>query len=319
MAATSLKDLADKSLAGTGVQAVTQNFDESKGVAARVNQITSTDSPLMKTAATQGTQAAAKRGLTNSSIGVESAQQAVINAATPIATADASLYGQNSLANLAAKNQAANSTAQNNTTVGTTALNLENSNTQHDKSLAMNQQQVDIQRDALATEKANFDKQLSQQQAQFTTSLQSNNKNFDADLAQRNAALVQQKVLAVADNELRTKLAQMDSTSRADVQGNLNISNAWGTMMANIQAIQNNPNLDGPAKKTLIDNTMASFQSFTNFWKKTSGGTVDVSDLLNFGPEANKPIPAPPPSGPAVPSPGQYDPYNGVNGEGGGE
>ena len=57
-------------------------------------------------------------------------------------------------------------------------------------------------------------------------------------------------------------------------------------MMDSINQIQNNPELDQSAKQTLINNTREAFQSFANFWKKVSGGTADVSDLLNFGPIA---------------------------------
>ena len=52
--------------------------------------------------------------------------------------------------------------------------------------------------------------------------------------------------------------------------------------MAAIDKIQNNPDLDGPTKVTLINNALAGFKAFTNFWKKANGA-IDVSDLLDFG------------------------------------
>jgi hypothetical protein len=60
---------------------------------------------LMTQAATQGNQAAAARGLMNSSMGVQAAQQAVIGAAMPIAQSDAAAKNQNSQFNASATNQ----------------------------------------------------------------------------------------------------------------------------------------------------------------------------------------------------------------------
>jgi hypothetical protein len=53
-------------------------------------------------------------------------------------------------------------------------------------------------------------------------------------------------------------------------------------MMQSINNVQTNPNMDEATKRTLIQNNIDAFQSYTNFWKKVSG-SVDVSDLLNFG------------------------------------
>lgn len=62
---------------------------ENVSVADNVDKITSQDSALMQRAATTGARAANKRGLANSSIAVGAAQEEVLKAATPIATADA--------------------------------------------------------------------------------------------------------------------------------------------------------------------------------------------------------------------------------------
>ena len=75
----------------------TTEFDESKGVAGRVNSLVSQDNPLMQTAQTRAAQAANARGLRNSSTAVQAGQQAVIETATPIASADAQLFQQQAL------------------------------------------------------------------------------------------------------------------------------------------------------------------------------------------------------------------------------
>lgn len=345
--AISLKDVADQIAAKNTITPTTQDFDESKGVAGRTNDLISQDSPLMQTAATQGTQLAAKRGLTNSSLGVQSAQQAVINTAVPIATADASLYQQNSLAGLAAKNAASTANAQIGSTLGSTAMQLGSQEKQQEtalgqqkeefgvtagqqqqqidaqkaqfaQQLGLSVQQLDLNRDQLTTQQQQFlqsldqqKAQLAQQQGQFTASLGANQANFAAELGQKQtqfeASQLQAKVLAQADNDTRLALTKLQTESQQDIQSNQNISGAWGTMMQNIANVQNNPNLDPSAKQTLIQNNIGAFQSFTNFWKKTSGPNMDVTDLLNFGV-----------AGPAAPAPAPVSQIPGYTGGEGG-
>lgn len=62
---------------------------ETDTVDSEVTRITSQDSPLMKQAATQGASSAAKRGLLNSSMGTQAAQQAVYGVALPMAQQNA--------------------------------------------------------------------------------------------------------------------------------------------------------------------------------------------------------------------------------------
>lgn len=68
--------------------------------------ILNTGGPLMQQAATRGNQAANARGLLNSSMGIQAAQEAVIGAAAPIAQADASNINQMSQFNAAQRNAA---------------------------------------------------------------------------------------------------------------------------------------------------------------------------------------------------------------------
>lgn len=63
---------------------------EDDSVTTQVAAITAQDSPLMKQAATRGAQLANRRGLLNSSIASQAAQEAVIGAAAPIAGQNAS-------------------------------------------------------------------------------------------------------------------------------------------------------------------------------------------------------------------------------------
>ena len=372
--AQSLMDMADSITSQNKVNPVTQDFDESKSAAARTNAIIQQDSPLMQSAATAGTQAAAKRGLANSSIGIQSAQQAVINSAAPIATADAQLYGQNSLANLAAKNSAASTNAQLGVQAGTTAMTLGSQEKQTADTLAndaakfavtsgQTQQQIDAQkqqfatsaaqaqqqidaqkeqfaqslglqakdldlrRDTLTTQQQQFldslnlqQKQLDQQQSQFSQSLSANQANFGAELSQKDqqfkASQAQQLVMQNADNATKLTIEQMDAAWRKDLQNSTNLTNSWSQMMQNIQAIQNNANLDAATKKTLIDNNLQSFNAFASFWKKTSG--VDVSDLLAFGTGGSTTSAQPAPGTTRGVQPLPLTDYNGTTYTGGG-
>src|ERR1043165_1066597 len=159
MATTPTTSFMDQAKALTDANKVTpetQAFDESQSSAARTAAITSSGSPLMKVAATRGAQMAAKRGLTNSSLGIESAEKAVIDAPPPRATTDASLSSQQALANQSAKNQA-----------GITNANLAVSAGQTGMQLGESGRQFDTSQD---TQKDQFGKQLAQQQSQFDAS-----------------------------------------------------------------------------------------------------------------------------------------------------
>jgi hypothetical protein len=68
--------------------ATPDDFDPTS-VEQRVNRITSVNSPLMQQAGAMGAKASNRRGLLNSSIGVQAGQAAVLDAAVPIATQDA--------------------------------------------------------------------------------------------------------------------------------------------------------------------------------------------------------------------------------------
>jgi len=383
----------------TKYDAQTNAFDESKGVAGRVNSLVTSGSPLLETAQTRAAQASNNRGILNSSLGVQAGQQAVIETATPIANADASLYQQTQLANQSAVNSAresnANRTAQlgslgiqtdesarqanmgdwtTNRKIGlddTTAnrkITVDDENTdaareQNDKQFAKSLgleydklsaqekaqlRELSLQRDQLSENTRQFDVTSEQKDRQFADSLDleydklsadekarlqqdrlerdklsesgrqfdagnttqnrqidESGRQFDKGLTLDNAKLKESarqfdkniensKYLAKLDVESKKALMKLDNQNKLDlmkveagykneIAGNENISNAWGTMMSGIADIQNNPNLDANTKKTLIKNTINGFRSFTNFWKKSSGGKINVDDLLDFG------------------------------------
>ena len=175
---------------------------------------------------------------------------------------------------------------------------------QGDASFALSQKQIGNQADQAA-------QQLQTQKDQFAATQNQNLGMFNADLSQKKDQQAldrqQQVTLAKMDAQSRADLVKLQAQSQQDVQGSQNISNAWGTMMQSIQAIQNNPDMEQATKAQLIKNNMDSFAAFASFWKKLSGPAADVTDLLNFttsapgGAPATAPAPAPAPAAPVAP------------------
>lgn len=87
------------------VAATTAVNPETDTVQGQVRNIINENSPLMQQAARRANEAANSRGLLNSSLAVESGQRAVLDAATPIAQADAAINNQTRLANQQATQQ----------------------------------------------------------------------------------------------------------------------------------------------------------------------------------------------------------------------
>lgn len=227
------------------------NFDESRGAEGRVASITSQNSPLMQLAATRARQTANSRGLLNSSMAVGAAQNAVLDAATPIATVDANNYSQQQLANQDAMNRAGAANAGARASALTTGMNLGESARQ-------------------------FNDNLTQQDEHYDQDLEHDESKFVRGMAH-------DQVMARLDGDIRAGLMEMETDNKLLISSNENIANAWGTMMSDISKIQNNPDLDPATKTALINNTIGGFKSFTEFWKTATGGDVDVSSLLDFG------------------------------------
>ncbi len=70
---------------------------EDDSVSTKLAGVMSQDNDLMKGAATRGAQTASRRGLLNSSMGVEASQKAMLDVAVPVASQDASQVAQKNL------------------------------------------------------------------------------------------------------------------------------------------------------------------------------------------------------------------------------
>lgn len=132
----------------------------------QLNNVLNKGGALMQTAATQGNQQAASRGLLNSSMGIQAAQQAVVNAAGSIAQADAN-----------ALNQGAQFNAQQGNAIALENAKQQNANSQFNtqQSNAMNQWNAGQQNEAIKqTLDINSRESLANIEANYKTLLQAN-------------------------------------------------------------------------------------------------------------------------------------------------
>lgn len=210
------------------VQASTQAFDESKGVQGRVQSITSTGSPLMTAARTRAKQQGAKYGTLNSSLAGQAGEKAVIDSAVPIATADAQLFQNQSLANQSAKNNASLATASNRMNVGLTKFNMDENARQFDAGLAWDKEKTG---QSLAEQRRQFDaglswdqtktgQSLAEQQRQFNTTTSQNAQQFADNLAleRENLAAQREQFAQRLGLDAQNLQLQRDQLSQQDQQ-----------------------------------------------------------------------------------------------------
>jgi len=175
----------DQIASGAQIAPVVQGYDESNGVAGRVDRITRSSSPLMQTAATRASQQANQRGLRNSSLAVQAGQQAVIEAAAPIATADASMFQTQSLTNQNARNRTNEFNANNRVNLGVEGIRLGEAGRQFDTTTGENRREFDVTSGLRGRE-------LSQQESQFGRSLMEQARQYNSGVGLRREELGQQ-------------------------------------------------------------------------------------------------------------------------------
>ena len=268
MATNPFQTQVDDLTKATQVKPVTTAFDEKKSTAGRVNSIIAEDSPLMLRAAAKAGQAMNARGLTNSSMAIGAGQAAVMDAATPIAQQDASLYQQAQIANQNSTNQGNQFNAATTADIGTKGMSLGESSRQFDT--------------GEASKKDMFSQDLAQRDKQFGVDSGLRRDELTQRGTQYAQKLEQDRNMVGLDRDAKKSLIEAEAKYKTEIAGNENVANAWATTMRDISTIQNNPDLDDAAKATMIQNTKGGFESFAKFWKKAGGGKVDVSDLLNF-------------------------------------
>lgn len=98
---------APSAAAPTPYHPYTRQVDPNQTVSGQVDSILAQDGPMMQRARALAREESNQRGLINSSLGVQSAQAAVMDRALPIAQQDASVRAQADSENLGARNSAA--------------------------------------------------------------------------------------------------------------------------------------------------------------------------------------------------------------------
>lgn len=210
----------------------------------QIDKVIDKGGPLMQRADTIGTQKANRRGLINSNMAIESAENAVYNYALPIASQDASTYGSADMQNASGATQRAIAAGNNQTSLAVAGMSLE------------------ATRMGLEAERENQERRFQQQQ------------QLDADQFSRSKELEQ---IRFDQNKFMEQLTHQNqrlmqaSSSAAAVYANAN------TAIANVLA---DPNTTVTAKQQLVDQLNRQLERQIQMIGAFSD--VDTGNLLQF-------------------------------------
>jgi len=258
---------------------VNQNTDT---VAGQLRGLLSQDSPFITRARTSAAQAANARGLSNSSMAAGAGEAAAIDAATPIAAADAGTYSAQRLANQTATNTA--------NEVGVTEANkaylLDRSGKINQELEALKARNISSlsaqeanQLQTLTAQKGEIDRQLQAASAEQQSTLQSErfaqqsqlNINSDA------AAYVRQQL----QGDQAAQLADIEGSNRVLLQSNAGAASLYTGTMGSIASIMGNPDLKPDDKNKAV----GVYQDLLRSGLSVIGSSanVDYVSLLNWG------------------------------------
>lgn len=227
-------------------------------VQGQLANIIDTNSPLMQRAAAKADTNSNARGLLNSSMAVGASQGAVMDAAMPIAQADAASNNQFALTNAAASNQNAQFNASAN-----------------NQGILMNTQN-------------------NQDASKFNANAQNTTNATNAQLAQANDVqnTVEQNKMATVRQDALNKQYIADSSNQAQSASAANAAAAQIMSMQTqqIQAIQSNSSMDAAAKTKAINELIALNKNTIDIVSKlggiqitnSAGQVVPLSSLLNY-------------------------------------
>jgi hypothetical protein len=263
------------------------NVDAPQTVQGQISGIIAQNSPLMQQAQSTALDQMNQRGLLNSSMAIGAGQQAVYNAAMPIAQADAATYAKSAGFNA----DAANTIGVSNTAAQNQALEANAARTQQ-AGLA-NQQSLN----------ANVGKQMDE-------AFQAATANVD------NATKLQ---LQTIDANTRISLSNTEANNKAILQSSAAASDLYKQTSVNIANIMSNKDMDPTYKQQLINQQMNVLQN--GLFVQGKFAPLDLSKLVDFsGTGTSAPAPeqqtataaqqqaaaAPPPA----PVPQQQQPFN---------
>ncbi|MFN9115363.1 MAG: hypothetical protein ACK5XN_35355, partial [Bacteroidota bacterium] len=198
----------------TGLQS--WQVDPSQTVEGRASGIIGKDSALMQQARGYANQRANERGLINSSLAVQSAQDAVIGRATDIAKQDAATFADAGKFNT---NQA--------NSWNLAQQELEQKGSQFDRDLAQRGSQ--------------FDQNLASQNRQFDAELITKNRQFDEDLKYRYD-------IVRMNNDNNTAMKALENKYQAELQNDAAFNTQYRAYVDALYSIDSNKDLGSEAK-----------------------------------------------------------------------
>jgi hypothetical protein len=280
--------------------ALTSNYDattrtvdpKTQTVAGQLNDLLSSGSPYLESAKAGALQAGNARGLLNSSMTASAGQKAAIDAALPIATADANTYNTT-----AAQNQAFQNTAGQFNAGAANTSNLQASQAANQATL---QATAGTQQQTLQAQKADIDKQLQQiaiqaqtgltaQQAQIQKDLTAQQADLQSKLSAQQAGQTQETQAQAAGQttELQTlrgtqaqALADTEAAYKNLLQSSASATSIFNQVSTNISAILNDATTDAATKQALLANQQDLLKSGLAI---VGGiGNLDLNALLDF-------------------------------------
>lgn len=264
---------------GVNYDPTTQAVQGNQLVSNQLTDLTSGNSAYIRDARQQGLEQAARSGLMTSSIAAGNSQRAAIQAALPIAQADASRFGSVADQNMAAGNQAKQFNAGANLNVATSDANAANAAGQFNANAG---NQMTATNMAAKNEAGQFNANAANTTSQFNANSANQASAYSANAAneggQFNAGQVnantqfnagQFNASALAQNQLAENQHQYDSSLVAQQTNNwLSWQNQREQAMGQILAsIYQNPNLTPTQQQQAADNAKTIYQGL---WTATN-------------------------------------------------
>jgi len=239
-----------------------QSFTVTPGqtVAGQLKDILSSGSPLLEQAQASAREQMNARGLLNSTMAISAGQQGLINAALPIAAADAATNERAATNTVQAGNQAL-------------ATNAGAANT------------ASLQNSQLETQTGQFN--AGQTNAALSQASQASNQVGLLSLQGQNQQALQKLVtsgdLAKIDAQgvIQTKLQEMGDKNKIVLQTSQNASQYYNTMLQYMASITTNPNMTHNQKASALNNAVTQLNDALDVMTVIAG-IPGVQSTLNF-------------------------------------
>lgn len=296
--------------------------DANSTVQGQLKNVLDAGGPLMDRATTRAAQQVNQRGLLNSSLGITAGQTALYDAATPIATNDASMFASAGKTNaeLGTQTSISNSGLQSQQALQEAGFKQQTSLQDADFAQQTKTQAADL---ASRYDLANLDvasrERLQQADIANQQKLQAANATLQAGLQASDLAVKQsmqqyeaalKQSMQGLDNENRLKLAQLDADNRTalakieaeyknQLQANSSMATSYQSMVDSFTRVMLDPNMDAGAKQAANDNLTTLYNNTLKMQSDVSG--LKLGELLAPGAlTGSAPAPAPAPVAPGL-------------------